>query len=99
MLTRGLERSRFYRERVPLILKRAWVFAYVCFAWIFFRASSLSDAGLIVGRIFSAAWEHPQMPALMLVLVGVRLALSVPVRIRLRDLLSSASSASPWPRP
>ena len=70
MLTRELERSKFYRERVPLLLKQAWVFVYVCFAWIFFRASSLSDAMLIVGRIFTAAWETPQVPALMLVLVG-----------------------------
>src|SRR5882672_9742433 len=44
MLTRELERSRFYREQVPRALKQAWVFLYVCFAWIFFRASTLSDA-------------------------------------------------------
>jgi len=69
MLTRGLERSAFYRERVPLALKRAWVFLYVCFAWIFFRANSLSDAGTIVSRIFTAGWRSPQIPALMLALV------------------------------
>jgi D-alanyl-lipoteichoic acid acyltransferase DltB (MBOAT superfamily) len=70
MLTRELERSEFYRERVPLFLKRAWVFAYVCFAWIFFRANSLSDAGTIISRIFTAGWRSPQVPALMLALVG-----------------------------
>jgi alginate O-acetyltransferase complex protein AlgI len=71
MLTRELERSKFYRERVPLLLKQAWVFLYVCFAWIFFRATSLSDAALIVRRIFTAAWDTPQVPALMLALVGL----------------------------
>jgi alginate O-acetyltransferase complex protein AlgI len=102
MLTRGLERSAFYRERVPLAVKRTWVFAYVCFAWVFFRANSLSDAGTIVSRIFTAGWRgayaavawscsaitrradagsfasgivhagwhSPQVPALMLALVG-----------------------------
>jgi D-alanyl-lipoteichoic acid acyltransferase DltB (MBOAT superfamily) len=70
MLTRELERSPFYRDRVPRAVKQAWVFLYVCFAWIFFRASTLSDATLIVRRIFGALWERPQMPALMLVLVG-----------------------------
>ncbi len=70
MLTRELERSPFYRHRVPLFLKRSWVFLYVCFAWIFFRANSLSDAGTIVNRIFDAAWRSPQVPALMLALVG-----------------------------
>src|ERR1700677_4572298 len=69
MVTRELERSQFYRERIPLGAKRAGVFLYVCFAWIFFRASSLSDALLIVQRIFSAALQTPQLPALMLVLV------------------------------
>jgi D-alanyl-lipoteichoic acid acyltransferase DltB (MBOAT superfamily) len=69
ILTRGLERSAFYRDRVPAGVKRAWVFAYVCFAWIFFRASSLGDSLLIVRRLFSAAWNSVQMPALMIALV------------------------------
>ena len=42
MITRELERSAFYRDRVPTLLKQAGVFLYVCFAWIFFRA----DVGL-----------------------------------------------------
>jgi D-alanyl-lipoteichoic acid acyltransferase DltB (MBOAT superfamily) len=71
MLTRELERSRFYRDRVPRLLKQAWVFLYVCFAWIFFRAASMSDAATIVNRIFTAAWTQPQVPALMIALVGL----------------------------
>jgi D-alanyl-lipoteichoic acid acyltransferase DltB (MBOAT superfamily) len=69
MLTRELERSEFYRQRIPRILKQAWVFVFVCFAWIFFRASSLSDAWLVVSRLFIAAWSTPQAPALMLALI------------------------------
>lgn len=69
VLTRELERSAFYRERIPTAFKRAWVFAYVCFAWIFFRASNLADASLIVSRIFATAWTTPQIPLLMLVLI------------------------------
>ncbi|MGO8745565.1 MAG: MBOAT family O-acyltransferase [Thermoguttaceae bacterium] len=71
MLTRELERSAYYRERVPAILKQAWVFVYVCFAWIFFRATSLADAQLIIHRIVAAAWQNPLVPALMLLLVGL----------------------------
>jgi D-alanyl-lipoteichoic acid acyltransferase DltB (MBOAT superfamily) len=70
MLTRELERSRFYREEVPRVLKQAWVFAFVCFAWIFFRAPSVSDAWLIVRRIFTAGLSNPQVPALMLALIA-----------------------------
>jgi alginate O-acetyltransferase complex protein AlgI len=71
IVTRELERSEFYREQVPKILKQVAVFAFVCFAWIFFRAESLSDAWLIINRIFTAFWRDPQMPALMLTLVAV----------------------------
>jgi alginate O-acetyltransferase complex protein AlgI len=70
MLTRELERSPFYCDRVPGLLKQAWVFAYVCFAWIFFRATTVQDALLISGRIFKAAWTNPQIPALMLALIA-----------------------------
>ena len=55
VVTRELERSAFYRERVPRLLKQGGVFVFVCFTWIFFRAESLSDARLIIERIFRAA--------------------------------------------
>ena len=71
MVTRELERSGFYRERVPKPVKQAGVFGFVCFAWIFFRAASLGDALLIVRRIFTAPWHDPQAPLFMLVLVGL----------------------------
>ena len=71
VVTRELERSEFYRERVPRLLKQAGVFAFVCFTWIFFRADSLSDAWLIIDRIFRAAWTDPQIPLLMVALAGL----------------------------
>jgi D-alanyl-lipoteichoic acid acyltransferase DltB (MBOAT superfamily) len=71
MITRELERSAFYRQRVPKPAKQAWVFSFVCFAWIFFRAGSLGDAALIVRRIFTAPWHDPQVPALMLLMIGL----------------------------
>ncbi|MFB3882745.1 MAG: MBOAT family protein [Armatimonadota bacterium] len=64
--TRELERTRLYRDRVPVLAKQLWVFLFVTFAWIFFRAGSLSDAGLIVRRIFSAGVADPRFPLAML---------------------------------
>jgi D-alanyl-lipoteichoic acid acyltransferase DltB (MBOAT superfamily) len=87
MLTRQLERSPFYRERIPHLLKQAWVFLFVCFAWIFFRAGSMPDAWLIVTRIFSAAWSNPHVPALMLALVLLIWLYQFLYESRLRDLL------------
>ncbi|MCY2952381.1 MAG: MBOAT family protein [Planctomycetota bacterium] len=87
MLTRELERSAFYRHRIPGVLKQAWVFAYVCFAWIFFRAGSLEDALLIVSRIFTAAWSGPQIPAMMLTLVCLVWLYEFLYESRFRDVL------------
>ncbi|HEY0548938.1 MAG TPA: MBOAT family O-acyltransferase, partial [Verrucomicrobiae bacterium] len=71
LITRELERSAFYRERVPRLAKQLATFAFVCFAWIFFRAGSLGDAALIISRIFHGAWHTPQVPALMLLIVAL----------------------------
>ncbi len=71
VVTRELERSAYYREQVPKLLKQAGVFAFVSFTWIFFRASSLGDALLIVKRICTAGWHGPEMPLLMALLVAL----------------------------
>jgi len=71
LITRELERSRVYRERVPKLAKQLGVFLFVSFTWIFFRADSLSDAWLIIRRICGATWQDPQIPALMLLLMAL----------------------------
>jgi len=69
VLTRRLEATPFYRERVPSFVKRLFVFSFVTFAWIFFRAESLGDAWLIVTRIVAFGWADPACPLLALALV------------------------------
>jgi alginate O-acetyltransferase complex protein AlgI len=90
MLTRELERSEFYRERIPKIFKQIGVFIFVCFTWIFFRAESLSDALFISGRIFKAAWTDPGIPALMLVLVFAVWFYQFTFESRFREVLRSS---------
>ena len=53
-------------KKLALILG---LFAFVAFAWIFFRAESIGDAWVIVTRIFSSGWENPNCPAWALILV------------------------------
>jgi len=89
MLTRELERSKVYRERVPLLFKQMWVFLYVCFAWIFFRADSLADAWLILGRIATASWSSPQIPGLMLLLVLLAWGYQFIYESRVRPVLAN----------
>ena len=90
LVTRELERSALYRERVPKLLKQAGVFLFVSFTWIFFRAGSLSDSLLIVRRIFSAAWLSPQIPLLMVLLVAAVWLYQFIYESRFRPLLKLA---------
>jgi len=87
LITRELERSTLYRERVPKLLKQAGVFMFVSFTWIFFRATSLDDALLITRRLFSAAWQSPQIPLLMVLLVGLVWAYQFLYESRFRNWL------------
>jgi len=67
--TRELEQTSFYKERVPKVAKQLLVFVFVSFAWIFFRAATISDAWVIVTRIFSSGLANPYCPLLALVLI------------------------------
>ncbi len=69
MATRELESKAWYHDRVPIALKRLFVFLFVSFAWIFFRAETVGDAWLIVSRIAGSAWTDPAMPLLMMGLI------------------------------
>ena len=90
LLTRELERSSFYVERVPRLVKQMAVFAFVCFTWIFFRAESLSDALLIIRRIFSSAWSDPQIPVLMIAVVALVWFYQLLYESRFREVLATA---------
>src|SRR5256714_757370 len=69
-LTREVEQTEFYRVRIPRLVKQLLVFTFVTFTWIFFRAQSLSDAQLIIRRLFTARWTaDPRLPLLMAALV------------------------------
>jgi alginate O-acetyltransferase complex protein AlgI len=92
MVTRELERSAFYRERVPKLAKQFGVFLFVSFTWIFFRAGSLSDAWLIVQRLFSSTWQDPQIPLLMLVLIAVIWLYQFLCESRFRELLATSTA-------
>ncbi len=69
VVTRALETTAFYRQHVPTPVKQLCTFAFVTFAWIFFRAETLDDAWLIVTRIFAFGWADPRCPMLMLAMV------------------------------
>ncbi len=69
IFTRELETKAWYRDRVPRYLKQVLVFAFVCLAWIFFRAKTVADAWTILSGIFSKPWGDPKFPVLMGVMI------------------------------
>ena len=69
VLSRPLERSTWYHNRVPNIAKQVCVFVFVCVAWVYFRSTTVSEAHLILSRIFTTTWELPAFPMLLLFLV------------------------------
>ena len=90
VLTRRLETTAFYRERVPTVVKRLWVFGFVMLAWVFFRAESFGDAWLILGRIASFAVGDPACPVLALGLIAAVWAYQLAHESRLRWVLGLA---------
>lgn len=67
--TRELERTAFYKEKTPTLVKQLFVFIFVTFAWIFFRAESIGDAWVVVTRIFSTGWADPRCPLWAMALI------------------------------
>jgi alginate O-acetyltransferase complex protein AlgI len=70
-LTRGLEQTTFYTQRIPRPVKQLLVFAFVTFTWIFFRAQTWDKSRLIIERIFTTEWVDPRFPLLMACLILV----------------------------
>lgn len=56
LLSRLRRQQRSARGKLSQTLSRLLTLALVCFAWIFFRAESLSDLGVLLSRLFTA-WE------------------------------------------
>ncbi|MHC4740781.1 MAG: MBOAT family O-acyltransferase [Planctomycetota bacterium] len=85
--TREMERTSFYRNRVPRIAKQLFVFAFVTFAWIFFRADTIGDAWTIIERIFTSGLADPRCPLLALGLVLAVWAYQFAYESRLKAVL------------
>ncbi len=88
-LTRSLERSAFYRQQVPKLAKQALTYGVVNLAWVFFRAEHVSDAWLILKRIFTASWTDPRCPMWALLLIVAVWAYQFAYESKLRTWLAT----------
>jgi alginate O-acetyltransferase complex protein AlgI len=60
-------------DRRGRVLRRALTFEFVCLAWVFFRADSLSNAGAVIARTFTGwtTWTSFGWLTLLAIAVGV----------------------------
>jgi alginate O-acetyltransferase complex protein AlgI len=69
VVTRELEQTAFYRDRIPKIVKQLGVFVFVGFTWIFFRGQTWGQSWLVLSRMFTTGWVNPQFPTAALALI------------------------------
>lgn len=70
-VTRALERSAFYSNKVPAFVKRMICFLLVCLAWVFFKATSWDQACLILKRMVTTPWTDPRFPWIVAAIIAV----------------------------
>lgn len=66
VLTRELEHTTIYRDRIPKIAKQMLVFIFVTFTWIFFRAQSIKQAWEVLSGIFEFRTGAVKCPIIMI---------------------------------
>lgn len=55
---RLIERMGYTPNSTPILwARRVFTFILVCFSWLFFRANSVEDAGVLLGKLFTG-WGH-----------------------------------------
>ena len=69
VFTGDLEKTTLY-EKIPRIVRQLLTFHFICFTWVFFRAESLSDAVLILQRIFTGTASSPEVPVVMFAIIA-----------------------------
>lgn len=90
-LTRDLETTGFWKDRVPTIVKQIITFHIVCLTWIFFRADTFGGAMAILKNIFTLAPADPRFPVLALVFVALVWGYQFMFESRLRTVLEHSA--------
>lgn len=89
LLTRKFEESG--GGGIPRFARQMLVFGFVCLTWIFFRATSLHDALVIIARMFTTPLTDPQFPVMGYVLCLGLWGYEFAFESRLRPWLESSA--------
>ncbi|MBA2529425.1 MAG: MBOAT family protein [Euzebyales bacterium] len=91
---RWLAATRGRRRAGPLV-RRVVTFHVVCLAWVFFRADSMSSAGTLLWRLFTAWGPAPLVTPAVLTVVALALALQLVPRTAADRLQVAFSRLTP----
>jgi D-alanyl-lipoteichoic acid acyltransferase DltB (MBOAT superfamily) len=69
VITMPIDHQEWYKK-IPKIIKQLVIFHFICLTWVFFRATSVSEAMLILRRFFSGLGGDPEIPVIIFALVG-----------------------------
>jgi len=86
-VTRELEQTAFYAEKIPKFVKQLFIFHFVCVTWIFFRAETFGKAMTVLGGIFTKAWADPRFPIAGILFILAVWAYQFAFESRLRGML------------
>jgi len=70
ILTGDLEKTALY-EKIPRLARQLLTFHFVCLGWVFFRAEGISEAMLILRRIFAGTGSSSEVPVVMFAIIAV----------------------------
>ena len=87
VVTRELELTSFYSERIPKIVKQIAIFHFVCLTWIFFRAETFGKAVVMLKGIFTFTLTDPKFSIAALIFMGAVLLYQYLYESRFRTIL------------
>ena len=91
VVTRELELTRFYSERIPKIVKQIAIFHFVCLTWIFFRAETFGKAIAMLKGIFTFTLTDPKFSIAALIFMGAVLLYQYLYESRFRTILEHST--------
>lgn len=56
-------------KKIPTFFKQVWVFHFICFTWIFFRARDFTEASLIIQKIYAGFLDNHDLPIFMAIVM------------------------------
>ena len=62
--------QQLWYKKIPKFIKQLLIFHFICLTWVFFRATNVTEAILVLKRFCSGFGGDPEIPIIIFALVG-----------------------------